>query len=34
MLNIYFGHKENELVAIPSYFDGVFEDDWMTTVYL
>ena len=29
MLRIFFGHKENTLVDIPGYFDGVFEDGWI-----
>ncbi len=31
MLTIYFGHKDNMLIQIPSYFDGVYEDEWIVT---
>lgn len=31
MLHIYFGHKDDELVMISDYFDGVFEDSWIDT---
>lgn len=29
MLTLHFGRKENELIQIPGYFDGVFEDEWI-----